>query len=671
MSRAFKKATIPITLWLLFFSMLQAVASTPPSDIQRQADSLRAILNTKQGEERTQVLRSIFKLYYANSQVEPAYAVLDEIIELEQQLKHPENEASARWNKIALLNNNGRFDSLYVEAGRQMEWYKKQQMWDRYYQAWQRKCSASHDLGLMQTALREAKAMQEDAFKKNNNIGRAMAYKQMGIIYFDIHELTQATDAFERSVALLIEEHDSTGMISGVYEGLCQALDKRGLYDEELAVANSWAEHMRSLISLHNITNVSPTLVTSYMAHAAAYIGQKKYAEARSAIKIAESYQAKGNSVLSLYYLFEMYARLAMAEGRTADAISYSDSALSLNLTVDDKIYELRAAAFTKAGRYDEAAEQYRMLYNRKDTLYTHVLQSQMDEQRAMLQLDEMERKQRETRILSSYIIGGSIIAILVAFLLYRRYQNRKLKRLNEELQNANNKAEESSRMKSEFIKNISHEIRTPLNVLNGFTQIMMSPGIEMDQTTKNNIRERIRENTDRMTELVNKMLELSDANSQAVIEQHDQVSPSATAAQAAINAHMDSYKNLKFNLKVDHEANQLHMVTNQKQVTRVLTLLLDNAVKFTAKGDITIHVSYDPKAQVLQYAVEDTGIGVPASEAEHIFEEFVQLDEYVDGTGIGLTVARNIARRLSGDLYLDTSYTGGARFVFSLPVGQ
>ena len=105
--------------------------------------------------------------------------------------------------------------------------------------------------------------------------------------------------------------------------------------------------------------------------------------------------------------------------------------------------------------------------------------------------------------------------------------------------------------------------------------------------------------------------------------------------------------------------------------MTRVLTLLLDNAVKFTAKGDITIHVSYDPKAQVLQYAVEDTGIGVPASEAEHIFEEFVQLDEYVDGTGIGLTVARNIAKRLSGDLYLDTSYTGGARFVFSLPVGQ
>ena len=69
-----------------------------------------------------------------------------------------------------------------------------------------------------------------------------------------------------------------------------------------------------------------------------------------------------------------------------------------------------------------------------------------------------------------------------------------------------------------------------------------------------------------------------------------------------------------------------------------------------------------------IDFIVEDTGIGVPAQEAEHIFDEFVQLDEYYDGTGIGLTVARSIARRLGGDIRLDTSYSGGARFVMSLP---
>ena len=65
---------------------------------------------------------------------------------------------------------------------------------------------------------------------------------------------------------------------------------------------------------------------------------------------------------------------------------------------------------------------------------------------------------------------------------------------------------------------------------------------------------------------------------------------------------------------------------------------------------------------------VEDNGIGVPLEEAEHIFDEFVQLDEYYEGTGIGLTVARSLARRMNGDITLDTTYTLGARFIFSLP---
>ena len=70
-----------------------------------------------------------------------------------------------------------------------------------------------------------------------------------------------------------------------------------------------------------------------------------------------------------------------------------------------------------------------------------------------------------------------------------------------------------------------------------------------------------------------------------------------------------------------------------------------------------------------MRFVVEDTGIGVPAAEAEHIFEEFVQLDNYYDGTGIGLTVARSIARRLGGDVELDTAYQSGARFVMTLPL--
>jgi signal transduction histidine kinase len=94
---------------------------------------------------------------------------------------------------------------------------------------------------------------------------------------------------------------------------------------------------------------------------------------------------------------------------------------------------------------------------------------------------------------------------------------------------------------------------------------------------------------------------------------------------------------------------------------------LLDNAERFTKEGSIRLRLERDDA--MLRFVVEDTGIGVPASEAEHIFEEFVQLNEYEEGTGIGLTVSRSLCRRLGGDVVLDTTYTGGARFVLTLPL--
>jgi signal transduction histidine kinase len=78
------------------------------------------------------------------------------------------------------------------------------------------------------------------------------------------------------------------------------------------------------------------------------------------------------------------------------------------------------------------------------------------------------------------------------------------------------------------------------------------------------------------------------------------------------------------------------------------------------------LHVEADN--DTVRFIVDDTGIGIPASESEHIFEEFVQLDEYYDGTGIGLTVARSLARRLGGDITLDTSATNVTRFIMTLP---
>ena len=248
-----------------------------------------------------------------------------------------------------------------------------------------------------------------------------------------------------------------------------------------------------------------------------------------------------------------------------------------------------------------------------------------------------------------------------------------------EEALNLYDQAMESSRMKTDFIQQISHEIRTPLNILSGFTQVLTS-GMELDEATQQEVTKGIVDNTERITSLVNKMLELAEAGSDNPLERNDQALAIQIAAQATEDSGISQATHLDFDLDITPEAETVMLTTALVPATRVLTLLLDNAMKFThpaeaaggvdavkEKAHAVLRVTIDDGLVV--YTVEDTGIGVPPEESEHIFEEFVQLDKYYDGTGIGLTVARSLAHRLGGDVRLDTDFSSGARFVYTLPL--
>lgn len=296
------------------------------------------------------------------------------------------------------------------------------------------------------------------------------------------------------------------------------------------------------------------------------------------------------------------------------------------------------------------------------------------DTQQKETELAQQKEKMQKARFINA-IIAMLVIVVVFAIIFYNRQRaarrlklaNQQLESANQKLEIANARAEESSKMKTEFIQQISHEIRTPLNILSGFTQIITTPDMELDNATKTEINEKIAENTERITGLVNKMLELSDASSQTVIERADSVPAIQIAAQAAEDSGISMLQQPQFDLRIAEEAETAMLTTNLQQATRALTLLLDNAQKYTKEGRICLSVKQD-EGKIL-FIVEDTGIGIPVEEAEHIFEEFVQLNNNNEGTGIGLTVARSICRRLEGDVILDTSYTGGARFVMTLPV--
>lgn len=241
------------------------------------------------------------------------------------------------------------------------------------------------------------------------------------------------------------------------------------------------------------------------------------------------------------------------------------------------------------------------------------------------------------------------------------------LKEKNDALQIATARAEESTRMKSDFIKQISHEIRTPLNIVSGFTQVLASADQDLSKEQKKDMSMQIMDNTDRITGLVNKMLELAEINSNAILERDDLTSAKEIAEQAIKESGINKLDHLQYELRMEEGANK-PFNTHLRSAVNALLQLIDNAMKFTNQADPIILTIGQHNGKV-RFIVEDRGITIPPEESEHIFDEFVQLDEYIDGIGIGLAVARSFVRRLGGDVILDTTFTTGARFIMTLPL--
>lgn len=163
-------------------------------------------------------------------------------------------------------------------------------------------------------------------------------------------------------------------------------------------------------------------------------------------------------------------------------------------------------------------------------------------------------------------------------------------------------------------------------------------------------------------------ILNVIDIENEHPLQNEDNVMAQDIAAMAIQESGIQNFQKGEFKCQMVEEAQATMVFTNSKYAVRALVALLDNAMKFTSQGG-EILLLINVAGSNLEFCVEDTGTGVLSEYAEKIFEPYVKLNDYFEGNGIGLTVARSIARRLGGDVRLDTEYRGGARFVFSLPI--
>ena len=580
-------------------------------------------------------------------------------------------ESEARWQKIVALKNSSQTQQLAQEANAQMEWFGSHDEWDNYYRTWQLKANALSAQGKLQTALQETQRMLSDAQERDNKLGRAMAYKQIGVIYLNMKQTEPAVEALKH-YAELMKDEDDFNSISNIYYRIAKAYDYNKQYQQELQETNEWMHFLLTKVGKVSKPHVRECYNACYLARAAAFIGLNRLHDAQMALDTAHHHAHLINTSLSLHHYYKMQARYYMAAGDAANALLYTDSVKFITNEKDDHNDEIRAQALMQLGRGNDAAQIYQRLYQEKDSVFSHEARQHLDELNTIFQVDELKEEQHHAKFFYTVLASATVVVALLILMLFGWRTAIRLKRINDKLRIANEKAEVSSKMKSEFIRNISHEIRTPLNIVSGFTQVLISPDMDLPVREKKEMQERVTENTDRITKLIDRMLMISNIHSDAKIEREDHTDIQTIVAQAISYSGIELHTRptnreaaVTFKIQIDATTNALTVLTHKLHASRILAQLLENAAKFTHEGTITLQA--EAIDGLVRFIVEDTGIGIPADESEHIFDEFVQLNEFADGTGIGLTIARSVAQRLGGNLWIDTDYKQGARFIFEL----
>ncbi|MGM9836783.1 MAG: sensor histidine kinase [Muribaculaceae bacterium] len=277
-------------------------------------------------------------------------------------------------------------------------------------------------------------------------------------------------------------------------------------------------------------------------------------------------------------------------------------------------------------------------------------------------------------------IVAVAIIAFAVLVLVVILYRNIKktrrlqklnadlkikrvqISRLNTSLVNAIAEEEESNRKKNEFMANISHEIRTPLNAIVGFSEILSTSIVGEEEFDNREFTELIRSNSDLMLKLVNQIIDTT--NDTAVDVNLEKTNVVEVAEKVLYSTEALVHEGVKVVFEC-HEKS-IDIYTDRFRLQQLLTNLLGNAAKFTKQGSITLSINLD--SNFVTFSVTDTGCGIKPGKEDSIFGQFEKADEASQGSGLGLYISRTISRTLLGELFVDKTYTNGARFVFQHP---
>lgn len=520
--------------------------------------------------------------------------------------------------------------------------------------------------GEIRMAIAQSDQMYSKARALAYPFGNALALNAMGEVYSYTGRLREAGAAYEESLRLLdgmdgedvhirmllVELIDYNLRIRNV-NGASRYLARLNLYPED---------RLSSLeLAMRHISNASCQLFKGDLKAASHCLVQIGQLETQLIPEIQQ-------------YLLIIDARYLVATGEHEAALTaYNDFLQTEYARINHNIYKEalleKADLLVKMGNKEEAYGQYGKVFSYIKTSFEKNYPKEIDRLCTRFQADQLAYQNERDRIVSMrfYLAGITVSVLFLIFLLVLGWKKIfRLKRSQMRQEAMKEKAVQAIQRKNMFLSNMSHEVRTPLNAIVGFSAVLTDEDESFDDESRREFSEIIKVNSFQLLKLINDILDFSDFENDNItfnIRTHDAVK----LCNEVVETVMASRK-LEVEMRFDTDLSVLMLDTDDARLRQVLINLLVNAAKFTEQGSIVLELKM-ADADTALFSVTDTGCGIPPEKQYLIFERFEKLNDFVQGSGLGLSICQLIVKYMNGKLWVDSGYTRGARFCFTHPL--
>lgn len=520
--------------------------------------------------------------------------------------------------------------------------------------------------GEIRMAIAQSDQMYSKARALAYPFGNALALNAMGEVYSYTGRLREAGAAYEESLRLLdgmdgedvhirmllVELIDYNLRIRNV-NGASRYLARLNLYPEDRLSPLE--------LAMRHISNASCQLFKGDLKAASHHLAQIGQLEAQLIPEIQQ-------------YLLIIDARYLVATGEHEAALTaYNDFLQTEYARINHNIYKEalleKADLLVKMGNKEEAYGQYGKVFSYIKTSFEKNYPKEIDRLCTRFQADQLAYQNERDRIVSMrFYLAGIIVSVLfLIFLLVLGWKKIfRLKRSQIRQEAMKEKAVQAIQRKNMFLSNMSHEVRTPLNAIVGFSAVLTDEDESFDDESRREFSEIIKVNSFQLLKLINDILDFSDFENDNItfnIRTHDAVK----LCNEVVETVMVSRK-LEVEMRFDTDLSVLMLDTDDARLRQVLINLLVNAAKFTEQGSIVLELKMADAGTAL-FSVTDTGCGIPPEKQHLIFERFEKLNDFVQGSGLGLSICQLIVKYMNGKLWVDSGYTRGARFCFTHPL--